>query len=537
MRLDYTSMRLPLLRLLIAGLLLAGLAACAAPQARQGDIHVTLYADGETIPLQLPAGSRVQTALDAAQIVLDENDLVSPDGLTVLDEGAQIYVTRVDESFSTEIVTIPFERQIIQSESLPAGEQRLVQAGENGQREYTYRHVYKNGVEEGQPSIIKSVLLKEPVPEIMMVGIQNAFVPVAIPGKIAYISSGNAWVMDGSTANRRPLVTSGDLDGRIFFLSPGGEWLIFSRQSDAPAGEGINSLWAVSTTEPDAQPFYLKADNVVHFAAWWPGTKQTLVYSTVEPRSAAPGWQANNDLWQVSFGSGWATTPKIVLEAQSGGIYGWWGSDYIWSENGDLAYLRPDEIGLVDTDKWRQRPLVHIAPYQTRSDWAWLPGAAFSPDGQVLYFIAHDTDQALSNPEESPYFNLEAVYIATGARVRLAENSGMFAYPTLSPTPPEGSPSGPWLAYLQAIFPTQSENSRYRLMLMDRDGSEKHLLFPPENQPGLTPQRAAWAPYPTENAAWYIAVIYEGNIWLVDAISGEAHQVTGDGLASRLDWR
>ena len=27
----------------------------------------------------------------------------------------------------------------------------------------------------------------------------------------------------------------------------------------------------------------------------------SITYSTVEKRSSAPGWQANNDLWQVSF--------------------------------------------------------------------------------------------------------------------------------------------------------------------------------------------------------------------------------------------
>ncbi len=339
--------------------------------------------------------------------------------------------------------------------------------------------------------------------------------------------------METSTAQRRPLVTTGDLDGRIFFLSPNGEWLIFSRHNTPDDDETINSLWAVSTTQVDAKPFSMKARNVVHFAAWWPGTRQTIVYSTVEPRSAAPGWQANNDLWQVSFGSGWATTPKIVLDPRSGGVYGWWGSDYIWSENGDLAYLLPDEIGLVDTEHWGVRPLVHVPPYQTRSDWAWLPSAAFGPEGKVLYFVTHDTSSALSTPEEAPYFNLNAVLIETGTQVTLAANCGMFAYPVLSPRLDDGTYR---LAWLQAIFPTQSENSRYRLMVMDRDGSNQSMLFPPEDRPGLAPQRVVWAPQAAENGAWYIAVVYDGNLWLVNALDGAAHQITGDGLISRLDW-
>jgi hypothetical protein len=33
-----------------------------------------------------------------------------------------------------------------------------------------------------------------------------------------------------------------------------------------------------------------------------------------------------------------------------------------------------------------------------------------------------------------------------------------------------------------------------------------------------------------------MAVIYEGNIWILVPESGDAWQVTGDGGVSRLDW-
>ncbi len=507
---------------------------CLAPRAQQGDIAVTIHADGQTHQLTLPAGSRVRDALAAAGITLDGDDQVSPDLPAALTDGSQVEVIRITESFSTEIVSIPFERQVIQSESLPVGEQRLVQAGENGQREYTYRHVYRNGVEEGEPTIIKSVLLKEPVAEILLVGVQSTFLPLSLPGKIAYLAAGNAWIMEDSTANRRLLVATGDLDGRIFFLSPDGKWLIFTRQSDLPPDQGINTLWAIDTTDPQAQPFYLKADNVVHFVGWHPRATQTLYFSTVEPRAAVPGWQANNDLWRLRFGSGWATSPVRVVDASSGGIYGWWGTNYLWAENGALAYLRPDGIGLVDLQRGTLRPLLSIPPYQTSSDWAWVPGAAFSPNGAVLYFVNHDTSKALSAAETSPYFNLEAILPATGTRIVLAENTGMFASPALSPDLGNGQYQ---LAFLQAIFPTQSERSRYRLVLMDRDGSERRTIFPPANQPGLQPQRPLWAPAPNEQGTWYLAVLYNGNLWLLESETGAAHQVTGDGLIARLDWR
>jgi len=39
------------------------------------------------------------------------------------------------------------------------------------------------------------------------------------------------------------------------------------------------------------------------------------------------------------------------------------------------------------------------------------------------------------------------------------------------------------------------------------------------------------------NGNYTIAVLYQGNLWLVDTINGEAIQVTGDGLTTRLIWR
>ena len=35
----------------------------------------------------------------------------------------------------------------------------------------------------------------------------------------------------------------------------------------------------------------------------------------------------------------------------------------------------------------------------------------------------------------------------------------------------------------------------------------------------------------------FIAVVYQGNLWLVDSGSGVSYQVTGDGLVTRIDWK
>ncbi len=132
-------------------------------------------------------------------------------------------------------------------------------------------------------------------------------------------------------------------------------------------------------------------------------------------------------------------------------------------------------------------------------------------------------------------FDLTALLLNQGPPVSLVSQSGMFAYPAASPWQ---AGSGYQVAYLQAIFPDQSENSRYRLMVMDRDGSNRTALFPDESSSGLDhPQVVAWSPQPLEGDGLSMAIIYQGNIWLVNAKDGKTQQITGDGLASRIDWK
>ena len=507
------------------------LTACRSPQVTAEDISVNINIDGETQVVALPAGSTVTQALQSAGISIGNLDKAEPPLYTVLSNGDSVMLIRVQENFETEEVVIPFERQVIRNESLPEGETRLVQAGVNGLQELTYRIVLEDD-EEISRSIVKSVSLQESAPEIMMVGAQSSFAPLPIPGKIAYLAGGNAWVIDASTANRTPIVTTGDLDGRIFFLSPNGRYLVFSRKSTKPADQEINTIWAVRTE--GGTPFSTGIVNVVHYAEWIPGTN-SIAYSTVEPRTTAPGWQANNDLHRYSITTG---AKAKVLDASSGGVYGWWGMTFAFSSDGRLAYARPDGIGLVDIDGKYIKPLLDITPFNTHSDWAWLPSISWGADGETLYYTSHALPPSLVSEEDSPFFDIRAVSFSNDANVDMVQQTGMFAYPSSSYLQSSSSERPYQVAYLQAIFPEQSETSRYRVVVMDRDGSNQRTIFPANDAPGLNPQKPAWAPDSIEGQAGdFIAVVYQGNLWLVDSGNNQAYQVTGDGLVTRIDWK
>lgn len=520
----------------LAGMLLAACQLAGRPGA---DITVELTADGLSRTLQLPTGSTVADALSAAGLTLGPLDRSVPEPFVALKDGDHVRVVRVREEFSTRQEVVPFGPQVVRNESLPEGQTRLIQPGVNGLDELTVRSLYEDGVLVSQ-KVVKRVTLQPPVPEIVMVGAQTAFAPVQIPGRLAYLAAGNAWVMEGTTADRRALVTTGDLDGRVFALSPDGNWLLFTRKSSMPAEQQINTLWVVSVTQPNAQLVNLKVANIVHFAGWVPGEERTVAYSTVEPRRTAPGWQANNDLWRVRFlANGTVQAPQRLVNVNSGGIYGWWGTTYAWSPDGTmLLYARPDGIGRVDVENGALVPLQEITPLLTRSDWAWVPGLVWGADSRVVYWVNHAPPPAMVSAEESPNFDLAAFSLVTPASVALVEGTGMFSYPSVSPLLERGGERGYRVAYLQAVFPQQSETSRYRLVVMDRDGSNRRALFPPPDVPGLEPQAPVWAPalLPGQDDL-LLAVIHQGNLYLVNSGDGSARQVTGDGLLKRVDWK
>jgi resuscitation-promoting factor RpfB len=519
------------------------LASCTPTQADPGLILATIRADGTETSIELTAGSTVQDVLVVAGLNLGTLDYTEPPLYSMIASGTTVTIIRVEEEFDIEQVVIPFEQQVLRNESMPEGQTRLLQMGVNGIQEITYRRVFEDG-KETSSSPVKSVIVQEAVPEILMVGSQAPFTSITIPGRLAYLLAGNAWIMEGSTGNRRPVVTTGDLDGRIFSLSPDGKWLLFTRLSKH--AEDINELWAAKIgddVDADILLVDLKVSNIIHYAEWRPGTTYTIAYSTVEPRSTAPGWQANNDLNLIRLFEGGQVRPlEVELETNMGGNYGWWGMTFAWAPDGSgMAYARPDSIGLVVLGGNSVIPLMDIITVQTRGDWAWVPALAWGPDGMVIYTVDHVAALGSGSPEESPLFDLAAIPLVGGGPASLVSQSGMFSYPLPSPLQIKDSGENAYqIAFLQSIFPTQSETSRYRLALMDRDGSNRRILFPPEGSPGINPQNGwgAWSPVGMEGSeSSSLAVIYQDNLWMVDIESGEARQITGDDLVSRVDWK
>jgi hypothetical protein len=510
--------------------------ACAGPAATAAAIPIEVAVDGEVVRASVPAGSTVSQALQAAGIELGALDRVEPAPYTLVTEGTRITVTRLSESFEVEQVVLPFAQQTIRNDGLPEGETRLLQAGENGLQEVTYRVVSEEGSEVSRTPV-KSEVIVEPRPEIVMIGSLAAYSPVPIDGTLGFIDAGNVWTIAGDSGSRTPITLDGDADGRILQVSPDREWILYTRH-DSEDTDTINSLWAVPASGRPPTPFPLGADNVVHFADWSPvrGALE-VAFSTVEPRPAAPGWQANNDLDLVTIHAdetrGRAGPIRTLIPSNSGGPYGWWGASFAWAWDGThLAYARPDGVGSIDVEDPGLDPTLEMTPYQTLGDWAWVPGVSWGWDSRTLYTVRHADPVGLETDASSPAFDVVAVQGTTGQSLPLRTRSGMFAEPVVSPPTILANGEVDYrVAFLQALTPLESETSRYRLVVMDRDGSNARAIFPAEGEAGMEPNPITWSPDGER-----VALIYQGDLWIVDVSSTQAHRLTSDGQVSAIDW-
>lgn len=522
-------------------LIILVVAAACAPTEEIPDMTITLIADGRSQTYAQREPITVGEFLIKLDIQLSELDRVVPPPFTQLTDGMRITVRRVTEEEYCENRVLPYQRQTVVNERVPPGEERIFQPGRNGEEQVCYRVTIEDGV-RGQPVTVgQPAVITAPQDEIVYIGPTTSLDPVDIAGTIAYINNGDAWIMRGSSASRRPLTTTGDIDPlRAFSLSPDGRQLLFTRIDPNVSGFN-NQLWLipdVNAAEP--QTIRLRPENIL-YADWVPNRPNTIAYSRAEPRPTSPGWGAFNDLWLMVIdpqtGADIRIDPVIEEASGSGGPYGWWGRQYQWSPDGTrLAWIHADGVGLVNLETGElSEPLMRYEVFTSRSDWSWRTNVSWSPDGNIIAATTHGPPIGNESPDRSPVFNVSLASVTGGYNVDLVDQAGIWSIPKFSPFTDEsadGFPQG-YLAYMQARQPLNSiaDTSEYDLVVADRDGSNPRRLFPPEGQRGLLSRDYAWSPDGTQ-----IIVVYQGNLWVIDVESGVARQLTLDGSASRPIW-
>jgi hypothetical protein len=530
---------------------------------------VTVVVAGDTQTLTASPDATVGDVLRQAEITLSDLDRVNPPSYSRVTDGMTITVVRVVQEDTVTQQPLPFERRTTLNDGLAAGEKRLLQAGVNGTVEITYRVMYEDGKEVSRTEV-KRVITVSPQPEVVMVGSQGQLPPVTVSGTLAFISSGNAWIIRGNSHDRRPMTLDGGLDGRVFEMSSDNKRLLYTRVISLPSAQAtspaagtatplptvtptqgatgpFNGLWIIpDTSSLDIKAVRLNLNNIL-YAEFMPGDSGTILYSTAEPRPNFPGWQANNDLWRAKINAkGTLLETKMLLKPSSGGIYGWYGTQYALSPDGKtVAWAQADGIGILrppppatatpgkPQDTLERQSLITFTPRRAL-DFVWVPTLNWSPDSALIATTLHGPPVADEAPDDSPIFNTTILAAAGGYSVDLVDRAGMWSDPAFSPSVgPDGAPLAVQVAYFQALQPLDTVASRYQLVIADRDGSNSRVVFPAKDQPGIAPKDAvlAWSP-----DARQVAMIYQGNLYLLDLASGLMHQLTQDGLSTLPRW-
>jgi hypothetical protein len=501
---------------------------CRSPITSQ-QRQVTVRVDGKEIALRTEALT-VREVLAEAGVSVGPDDRVDPDLWVEVRDGMAIRVIRVQEEIIVERELVPYLQQRIRSEALAAGEQKLLQAGKNGQAEITYRLQFEDGVEVSR-AILRRVVVAEPLAQITVVGVEGLLDAVPFDGTMAYISDGNAWLMRGGSGGRRPVTSDGDLDGHALALSPDGRYLLYSAITNTVEFDGpFNDLYLLDVGLVGEEPVRLPVENAL-WAGWSPDGRG-IAYST-GVKSGPPGWKSDNSLWLLELfdeeGDLISRDPKLLLQGENNSSYSWWGTEFAWSPDGKkIAYARPDQVGWIDVGSRRAFPLASFAPYGHGSDWVWVPQPTWSPDSWFVACTIH-VPEAGRDPEESEQFENWVFDIDQEVRVRLAAQPvGMWSSPRWSPSLPTGSA----IAYAEADMTGGSYDSRYSLYLVDRDGSNKQQVFPYQGEAGIgRPVAYHWSPDGKR-----LVLLYLGDLYILDLETGRSLRLTGDGRVTALDW-
>lgn len=519
--------------------LLLVLVACRAP-VEEVTVNVSLLADGRTQTFTYASRVSVEELLANAKIVLGELDRVSHPLSLQLSDGMLVTVRRVQEEQVCQRESLPFRRQRIPYEGIVPGQERLSQAGSTGMQEACYRVVVEDDVESGRSLIGQPTILTEPRDEIIFVGPSRSVEPFDLVGTLSYINNGTAWSIRGSTVNKRALRNSENLDSLVFAASPDGAVLLYTAAS-SKTEKSFNELWMVSLDDDD-EPIKLAPTDVL-FAAWRPRSSNSIAYSTGERGQGRAPWKSLNNLWlmQIDRQTGRTLSIQEIIGEDAGGTFGWWGTNFAWSPRGDrLAWVNADSVGVVEIEGKQAKTLLAYPEFNTSGSWVWLSQVSWSSGGNLISATAHGGPLANEPATTSPVFDLVILGASGGFKATMRRAVGMWAASSFSPSIdlPGAERSEGFLAWLQAREPYNSIYSEYDLVVADRDGSNQRLIFPGADQPGirksdfgLTATDMSWSP-----DSRHIAVVYLGDIWLVDIESGEGRQLSFDGGASNPVW-
>ena len=132
----------------------------------------------------------VGCALQAAGIIPEPDDRVTPGMDEALTDGMRIVVSRMSYAEAQELQPIRYDTRYERDESLEPGTEQLLSPGVDGEKRVFFRITYADGVEESR-ELIREEVLREPVEEVVLVGPKDTTGLTVVSKKVFYDCDGS----------------------------------------------------------------------------------------------------------------------------------------------------------------------------------------------------------------------------------------------------------------------------------------------------------------------------------------------------------
>jgi uncharacterized protein YabE (DUF348 family) len=130
----------------------------------------------------LSAEESIGTMLKTEGIELGFEDKVNPSLDTKLSSGMNVDIIRVESKIFTKTLPINFKTVVDKKSSLPNTHNKVIQEGQNGEREIVYSIVYENDREVSR-RVVNETIIKKPLDKIVVMG-TYPLMPVSRGGQI-----------------------------------------------------------------------------------------------------------------------------------------------------------------------------------------------------------------------------------------------------------------------------------------------------------------------------------------------------------------
>lgn len=187
-----------------------------------GEASITIYraftvnitADGTTTEVTMTRGT-VGDALDKADVVLNDDDLINVSPYEEAVSGMEIVINRVTYQTVTEETAIPFEVETTETYALSKGKTIVTQVGQEGKQVATYEQMLVDG-EVASTELLDTQVVSQPVNQRQTVGtnpkqIASDIIPPegfvvdenGVPANYSKVLTGKATAYSSSRVNVR----------------------------------------------------------------------------------------------------------------------------------------------------------------------------------------------------------------------------------------------------------------------------------------------------------------------------------------------